>query len=156
MSQNKTLIAYQTKLGAAEETARKIAQVLRAKYNFEVDLVDLKEQGAPDLAQYRNIVVGGGVMGGRIYGKVLKLLESDLTGKRVAFFTCSSWAGTPGSYENAKTRFIEKTLAKYPKINSVGAEAFGGRIRMLRKTMLDNTDMSKVEAWAEEIGKKFQ
>ena len=155
MERNKTLIAYVTKGGATEESARKIADVLRRKYQLEVDLVDLKEQKAPDLAQFRNVVIGGGVRGGRVYGKALKFLESDLSGKRVAFFVSSSWAGTPGSYENAKAKFLENNLAKYPKINPVSSEAFGGRIRYFRKTMLDNTDMTKVEAWAEELGKKF-
>ena len=155
MAENKTLIAYETKGGATEESARKIADVLRLKYQLEVDLVDLKEQNVPDLAQYRNVVVGAGVRGGRVYSKALKFLKNDFTGKNVAFYTSSSWGGTPGSYENAKAKFVENTLAKYPNINAVSTEAFGGRIRILRKTMLDNTDLSKVEAWAEELGKKF-
>jgi menaquinone-dependent protoporphyrinogen IX oxidase len=155
MSANKTLIAYVSKQGATEESARKIAETLRAKFQLEVDLVDLKEQKAPDLAQYQNIVVGGGVRGGRVYGKALKFLENDLNNKKVAFYVSSSWAGTPGSYENAKAKFVEKTLAKYPKINPVSAEAFGGRIRYFGKTMLNNTDLAKVEVWAEELGKKF-
>jgi menaquinone-dependent protoporphyrinogen IX oxidase len=155
MGENKTLIAYQTKGGATEEAARKIAYVLRSKYQLEVDLVDLREQKIPDLLQYKNFVVGGGVRGGRVYGKALKFLKNDFSGKRVAFFVSSSWAGTPGSYENAKARFVENTLAKYPNINPVSTEAFGGRIRILRKTMVDNTDLAKVEAWAEELGKKF-
>ena len=155
MDGNKTLIAYQTKGGATEEAARKIAGVLRSKHQLEVDLVDLKEQKVPDLSQYKNVVIGGGVRGGRVYGKALKFLKNDFSGKRVAFFVSSSWAGTPGSYENAKAKFVENTLAKYPNINPVSTEAFGGRIRMLRKTMVDNTDMAKVEAWAEELGKKF-
>lgn len=140
MATGKTLIAYITKGGATEESARKIADVLRSKYQLEVDLVDLKEQKIPDLTQYQNIVVGGGVRGGRVYGKALKFLENDLFGKNVAFFVSSTWAGTPGSYENAKARFVEKNLAKYPKISPVSTEAFGGRIRYLRKTMVDNTD----------------
>ena len=155
MAENKTLIAYETKLGATKEAATKIAEVLHSKFQLEVDLVDLKKQDVPDLAQYRNVVVGAGVRGGRIYGRALKLLEKDLSGKRVAFFVCCSWAGTPGSYDNAKKQFIEKTLAKYPKVNFVGSGAFGGRIRYFGKTMLDNTDMAKVEAWAEELGQKF-
>ena len=101
------------------------------------------------------MIVGGGVRGGRVYSKALKFLENDFSGKKVAFFVSSSWAGTPESYENAKAKFVENTLAKYPNINPVSAEAFGGRIRILRKTMLDNTDLAKVEAWAEELGKKF-
>ncbi len=158
MTANKTLVAYQTKGGATEEAARKIAETLRLKYNIEVDLVDLDEEKIPDLTQYQNIVVGGGVRGGRVYGKALKFLDKDLSGKRVAFFVSSSWAGTPdeGSYKSAKTRFVENNLVKHPNINIVSSEAFGGRIRMLRKTMLDNTDPAKVEAWAIELGKKFQ
>jgi menaquinone-dependent protoporphyrinogen oxidase len=155
MNANKTLIAYQTKGGVTEESARKIADVLRSKYQLEVDLLDLKEEKTPDLTQYRNIIIGGGVRAGRIYGKAVKFLENDFGDKQVAFFISSSMAGTPGSHDNAKTRFIEKTLAKYPKINAVSTEAFGGRIRYFRRTMLDNTDLSKVEAWAEELGKKF-
>jgi len=153
----KTLIAYETKQGVTEESARKIADVLRTKYNLEVDLVDLKKQGLPDLAPYGNVIVGGGVRGGKVYGKTMKFLENDLTGKKVAFFVSSSWAGTPKkeSYDSAKARFVEKNLAKYPKINPVSTEAFGGRIRIMGKLMLDNTDMTKVEAWAEDLGKKF-
>ena len=67
-----------------------------------------KSKSSPDLTQYRNIVVGGGVRGGRVYGKALKFLENDFTGKKVAFYISSSWGGTPGSYENAKAKFVEK------------------------------------------------
>jgi len=155
MDGNKTLIAYQTKGGATEEAAKKIADALRDKFQLEVDLVDLKEQKIPDLARYQNIVIGGGVRGGKVYSKALKFLENDLRGKHVAFFVSSSWAGTPGSYENAKARFVENTLAKYPNVNPVSTEAFGGRIRIMGKTMVDNTDLAKVEAWADELGKKF-
>ena len=155
MNANKTLIAYQTKGGVTEESARKIAEILRSKYQLEVDLVDLKEQKIPDLTMYRNIIVGAGVRAGRVYGKALKFLENDLRGKNIAFYVSSTWAGTPGSYDNAKTKFVENTLVKYPKINPVSAEAFGGRIRYFGKTMVDNTDLTKVEAWAEQLGKQF-
>src|SRR5512137_255724 len=106
MSQNKTLIAYETKQGASEETARKIAEVLRTKFQLEVDLVDLNEQKALDLAQYRNVIVGGGVRMGKVYSKATKFLENDFSGKRVAFFASSAWGGTPGEYyDTAKKRF---------------------------------------------------
>jgi hypothetical protein len=73
----------------------------------------------------------------------------------VAFFVSSAQAGAPASYEKAKVKFVEDTLANYPKINPVATEAFGGRIKILGKTVTDNRDMVKVEAWAEELGKKF-
>ena len=155
MAASKTLVVYQTKGGVTGESARKIADILRSKYQLEVDLLDLKEEKTPDLTQYNNVVIGGGVRAGRVYGKAVKFLENDLTDKKVAFYVSSTWAGTPGSYENAKAKFVENTLAKYPQINAVSTEAFGGRIRYLRKTMVDNTDLAKIEAWAEELGKKF-
>jgi menaquinone-dependent protoporphyrinogen IX oxidase len=155
MSESKTLIAYVSKSGATEESARKIADVLRGKFQLAVDLIDLKEQKIPDLLEYKNIVVGAGVRGGRVYGKALKFLKNDFADKKIAFYVSSSWAGTPGSYDNAKAKFVENTLAKYPQINPVSTEAFGGRIRYFKKTMVDNTDLTKVEVWAEELGKKF-
>ena len=155
MNLNKTLIAYQTKGGVTEESARKIADILRSKYQLEVDLVDLKEQKIPDLTLYRNIIVGAGIRAGRVYGKALKFLENDFSGKNIAFYVSSTWAGTPGSYDNAKAKFVENTLAKYPKISAVSTEAFGGRIRYFRKTMVDKTDLAKVEVWAEQLGRQF-
>jgi menaquinone-dependent protoporphyrinogen IX oxidase len=155
LSSNKTLIAYVSKQGATVESANKIAEILRSKYGLEVDLVDIKEQQFMDLTQYVNVIIGSGVRAGRVYGKALKFLKNDWTGKKVAFYVSSAWAGTPGSHDDAKARFADKTLAKYPNLNPVSTEAFGGRIKYVRKLMVDNTDMAKVEAWAEELGKKF-
>jgi menaquinone-dependent protoporphyrinogen IX oxidase len=155
MSQNKTLVAYETKSGATEEVAQKIAEVLRAKYKLEVDLADLGKQNIADCAQYRNVVVGGGVRGGKVYSKALKCLENNFDGKRVAFFVCAGGAGDPKTYANAKAKLVENVLANYPKVNPVSTEAFGGRFKILGKTIIDTTEISKVESWAEELGKKF-
>jgi len=155
MASGKTLIAYETDGGATEEAARKIADVLRSKYQLEVDLVDLKERRVADLSQYKNVVIGGRVRVDKVYEKALKFLENDFTGKKVAFFVSSAEAGTPADYEKAKVKFLEDTLSNYPNINAVAVEAFGGRVKMLGKTITDNTDLSRVEVWAEELGKKF-
>ncbi len=155
MSQNKTLIAYETKGGATEEAARKIADVLRSKFALEVDLVDLGVQNISDCSQYKNIIVGGGVRAGKVYGKALKCLETNTEGKKVAFFVSSGQAGDPKSYADAKAKFVEGTLAKYPNVNAVSTEAFGGRIKILGRTVSDTTDLSKVEAWAQTLGEKF-
>ena len=118
-------------------------------------MVDLKAQKPLDLSIYQNLIVGSGVRAGRVYSKALKFLRNDFAGKKVAFYVSSAWAVTPGSYEDAKARFVDKTLAKYPLIEPVSTGAFGGKIRYFGKTMVDNTDSAKVEAWAEELGKKF-
>jgi menaquinone-dependent protoporphyrinogen oxidase len=156
MSQNKTLIAYETKRGVTEESARKIAEILRSKFGLEVDLVDLAKEKAPDITQYRNIIVGGGVRMGKVYSKATKFLENNFAGKRLAFFISSAWGGIPGEYyDTAKKRFAENTLTKYLKIEPVSIEVFGGRIKYFNKTMVDNVDLAKVEAWADTLGKKF-
>ena len=155
IKQNKTLIAFETKGGATDESARKIAEVLRSKYQIEVDLVDLKKQNISDCSQYHNIVIGGGVRMGKVYNKTLKCLKNDFNGKKVAFFVSSGDAGDPEKYQQAKTKYIEKVLANYPSVKPVAVEAFGGRMKMLGKTIYDKIDLAKVEAWAEELGRRF-
>ncbi|MCW4000852.1 MAG: hypothetical protein NWE93_11485 [Candidatus Bathyarchaeota archaeon] len=155
MKNSKTLIAYESKGGATEESARKIAEVLRGKFGLEVDLVDLKEQKAPSIASYGNVVVGGGVRGGKVYERALKMLENDFGDRKIAFFISSGDAGTPEKYQDAKAKFLENTLARYPKIAPVETEAFGGRMKVLGKMVLDNLDLAKVEAWANKVGEKF-
>ncbi len=155
MANGKTLIAYETKQGATEGAAKIIAQTLR-EAGFEVDLVNLKKQDLSDLAEYQNVVVGAGVRGGRVYGGALKFLKNDFTGKKVAFYTSSSWGGTPGSYQSAIKWFVQKTMEKYPNVNFVYSEAFGGKIKYFKRQMLDNTDASKVEVWAKALAEKLQ
>jgi len=155
MIQNKTLIAYETKSGATEESARKIAEVLRSKYQLEVDLLDLKKQKTLDCSQYHNIVIGGGVRVGKVYSKALKCLENDFTDKKVAFFVSSGEAGVPEKYQLAKVKFVENVLADYPNVKPVAAEAFGGRMKVLGRIVYDYTNLAKVEVWSEELGKKF-
>jgi menaquinone-dependent protoporphyrinogen oxidase len=151
----KTLIAYESKGGATEASAQKIAETLRNKYSLEVDLVDLKEQRVPDLSQYQNIVLGGGVRAGKVYSKTLQFLERDMGGKKVAFFVSSGQAGDPKGHGDAKAKFVEGTLANYPNVKPISTEAFGGKMKILGKTIFNNIDLAKVEAWAEELGKKF-
>ena len=155
MARNKTLVAYETKGGATEEYARKIAEVLTAEYHLEVDLINLKRKEVKDCSQYSNIVVGGGVRAGKVYGKALKCLENDFSGKKVAFFVSSGDAGDPEKYEQAKVKFVENVLAHYPNVKPVATEAFGGQMKILGKTIYNNMDLAKAEAWAEELGKKF-
>ena len=151
----KALVAYETKGGATAESARKIADVLRGKFGLEVDVVDLSEQKISDLGAYSYIVVGAGVRGGRVYSKALKFLEGDFTGKKLAFFVSCGQGGDPNKCDEAKVKFAENTLVKYPNLNAVAWEAFGGRMSILGKKVFDNLDLAKVEAWAEGLGEKF-
>lgn len=151
----KTLIAFATKGGVTEEAACVIASVLREEHGFEVDVVNLRENPSPDLTQYKNIFVGSGVRMGKWYKQALKFLENNFENKNVIVFLSSCTAGDPEKHDEAITKYINDVLAKYPHIKPVAAEAFGGRMKMLGKTVTDNCDMDKVRAWAEEVGKKL-
>ncbi len=155
MESKKTLIAYETKGGATEEVARKIAETLRVKCGLELDLVDLRKQKIQNIESYQNIIVGSGIRAGKAYDKALKFLETHFGDKRVAFYVCCGDVGDPERCATAKVRYIENVLAKYPEVKPIATEAFGGRTKMLGKTVYDYLDLSKVEAWAEELGKNF-
>jgi menaquinone-dependent protoporphyrinogen IX oxidase len=150
------MVAYVTEGGVTEEVACVIGEVLRDKYGLEVDLVNLKKNSSPDLTQYKSVIVGSGVGIGKVYKEALKFLEKDFGDKKAAFYLSSAEAGDPKSHNEAVTKYITNVLENYPHVKPVAAEAFGGRIKILGKTVSDNSDMAKIRAWAEELGKKAQ
>jgi menaquinone-dependent protoporphyrinogen IX oxidase len=154
-SENRTLIAYVTKGGATMEAAQAIATTLRDKFGLEVDVVNLRKQPTPNLAPYRNVILGGGVRMGKIYDEAPKFLEQDLSEKRVALFVCASAAGNPVHHDALLDKYIKKELANSPNIKPVAVEAFGGCIKILGKKVIDTMNLAKIQAWAEELGTKL-
>lgn len=150
-----TLVVYATKGGVTGESAHVIADVLRTKYGFEVDVVNLKKNPSPDLTQYRNIFIGSGVRMGRWYKQARRLLDNNFQGKNVVIFLSSCSAGDPEKHAKAVGDYIDKVLIKYPHMKPVAAEAFGGRMKTLGKTV-DNCDMNTVRAWAEKVAEKLK
>jgi menaquinone-dependent protoporphyrinogen oxidase len=155
MDMKKTLIAYATKSGVTGESANIIANVLREKYGFSVDVVDLKEQPKPELAKYDNVFIGSGIRMGRWYKRAKNLLESDFKGKNVFIFLSACSAGDPKSHDEAVSKYLNTVLAKYPHVKPVATAAFGGRMKMFGKVQSDTCDPEKVRLWAEEVGKKL-
>lgn len=152
----RTLIAYATKGGVTEESANAIADVLRTKHDFEVDLINLKKNPSPDLTRYKNIFIGSGIRMGRWYKQALKLLDNNFEGKNVVIFLSSCSAGNPEKYEEAITKYIDDVLAKYPHVKPVAAEAFGGRMKMFGKKVEDNCDIEKVRTWADSVSEELK
>lgn len=151
----KTLIAYATKGGVTGESARVIADVLRQKYGFEVDVFDLKKTSTPDIAQYKNVIIGSGIRMGRWYKRARKMLEHDYTGKNVVLFVSACSAGDPEKHGEAVKSYLDNMLAKFPHVKPVAVQAFGGRMKMFGK-VVDNCDPDKVRTWAEDIGNKLK
>jgi menaquinone-dependent protoporphyrinogen IX oxidase len=155
VSANKTLVVFETKSGVTGESANIITEVLRDKYGFTVDVVNLKENPKPDLSQYKNIFIGSGIRVGRWYGRAKKFLNNDFEGKNVVIFLSACSAGDPKSHDEAVTKYLDNVLAKYPHVKPVAMGAFGGRMKMFGKVQTDTCNPDKVRVWAEEVGKKL-
>jgi menaquinone-dependent protoporphyrinogen oxidase len=147
---HRILLAYASKGGATKEASEIIAEVLKNKYNVTVDLIDLKKT-TPKLEGYDKIVVGAGVRAGKVYGDALKFLKQNFESKKVAFFVCCGGAGDPQKYEEACKNYVTDVLANYPDLKPVSTEAFGGRMKILGKTVFDTFDSKKIQRWAEKI-----
>jgi len=151
---DKVLVAYTTKSGATKKTAEKIAEVLRDKFNYWVDLANLGEQSVPYVEEYSGVIVGTGVQKGKIYPETEFFLAKDFGKRPLAYFTCSGFI-YPKTYEETVTAYITKVLATYPNFKPVATEAFGGYIKILGFSVARKIDMAKVAAWADIVGIKF-
>ncbi len=149
MADNKTLIAYVSKGGVTEEAASVIANVLRDKYGFNVDVVSLRKNSHPDITQYSNVIIGCGVRKQRVHKEALDFLEkTDFKDKKVAIFLSSL-----EPKEKAESKYIKRILEKYPHVKPFTTNVFGGRMKVLGRTIVDKRDLEKVKAWADELGK---
>ena len=149
MVDNKTLIAYASKGGVTEEAASVISNVLRDKYGFNVDVVSLRKNSYPDITQYSNVIIGCGVRKQRVHKEALDFLEkTDFKDKKVAIFLSSL-----EPKERAESKYIKRILEKYPHVKPFVTNVFGGRMKVLGRTIVDKRDLEKVTAWADELGK---
>ena len=151
----KTLVAFASKGGATKETSEIIANVLKNKFRFEVDLIDLRKS-SKNIMVYSNIIIGAGVRGRKVYREALDFLNQDFGQRKLAFFVCCGGAGNPKNYEESCEKYVNEVLAKYPNVKTVATEAFGGRMKVLGRTLFDNVDKEKVHAWVEILGNKFR
>jgi menaquinone-dependent protoporphyrinogen IX oxidase len=146
VGEDRTLIAYATKGGTTKEYANAIAAVLRDEFKMQVDLVNLGRNHNPDLAQYRNVIVGSGVKIQKMHGDGRKFLEKDFGDRKVAIFLSSL-----EPKDEAIKKYVDTILEKNTKLKPFGVEVFGGRMRFLGKTSHDQRDISKAREWAQNI-----
>jgi len=150
-----TLVAFASKGGATKETSEIIADVLKNKFRFEVDLLDLRKS-SKNIMVYSNIIVGAGVRGGKVHHEALDFLNQDFGQRKLAFFVCCGGAGDPKNYEESCAKYVNEVLAKYRNVKTVVTEAFGGRMKVLGRTLFDNVDKEKIRAWVAILGNKFR
>jgi len=145
----KTLIAYATKGGVAEEIATIVAEVLRDTFKHDVDLVDLRHHKRNiDVSAYDNFIAGGGVRMQRVYRNLYRFLRlHDLEGKAIALFVVCNEAGNLQKLDETRSKYVGKVQNACPRIRVICPEVFGGRMRMFGK-VVDVRDMERVREWA--------
>ena len=147
-SRTKTAVAYVTKGGATATYARIIADVL-ASAGHQVELIDLKQNRKPDLADYHNVVLGTGVRIGMVYRVAKRFLRrNDFDDKRLAIFLSSGIAIDDA--KKSKAKFLDPLLSKYG-LDPIMYDAFPGKTPGPADETPDTTDPDRVRKWAEDL-----
>jgi menaquinone-dependent protoporphyrinogen IX oxidase len=128
-----------------------IAEVLQENFGFEVKIVNLRDS-TPDLSGYEKIIVGSGVRMQRLHKESSRFIEkNNFKDKTVAFFLSTLEPG-----EEAYSKYIKPLFEKQETFKPVEVEVFGGRMRVLSKTVTDKREVERVKAWAEKLGEKLK
>ena len=134
---SKTLIAYATKHGSAEECAKSLG----AKLDSSVDLCNLKEKKQIDLGVYDTIIVGGSIYAGRIQKEVKEFCtknENELKAKKLGLFICGMSEG-----ELAE----KQVLSSFPQglmDTALVKDSFGGKFDFTKLNFMEKMIVKKV------------
>jgi menaquinone-dependent protoporphyrinogen IX oxidase len=152
LSENRTLIAYVTVGGATEDYSKAISSVLTDEFKMQVELVNLKKDHNPNLAPYRNVVVGAGIRKFKMYKEGVEFLEkTDFGDRKVVIFISSLMPR-----DEVITKYIDVILQNNAKLKPVAVEVLGGRMKMLGRTIQDKTDIEQAKAWARKIAEQIK
>jgi menaquinone-dependent protoporphyrinogen oxidase len=128
----KALIVYGTRYGATNGTSEEIAKVLRDE-DFDVTVVNAKEEKVKDTAAFELVIVGSGMQMGKWTGEAedfLKRFQKELAAKKVAIFvssmkTVTEREGKIGEVEKQRKVDLDDKITKYD-LHPSGVGFFGG------------------------------
>ncbi|UCH89986.1 MAG: flavodoxin domain-containing protein [Thermoplasmata archaeon] len=130
----KALVAYGTRYGSTTDIANKIGEILK-KQGADVDIINLQKERIKDISHYDLIIIGSGIKMGSWTKKALgflKKFESELAGKRVAFFVSCMSAHHPDKREEASEKYLLGIARRYPRVKPFKYGLFGGLIDVNR------------------------
>ncbi len=123
------LIAYSSGLGSTEEVSQEIARVLAEGAQFEVEVVSIDD--VQDIDPYDSVIVGSSVRADRPLANVRDFFavhRYELPKKKFAIFAVCLAANNEEGRAKVKREYLSQILDKYPNLNPIGVEAFGGKI----------------------------
>ena len=143
----KAIIVFGTRYGATKDTAEEIGKILQ-EGNFDVKIVNLKEEKVKDISEYGLVVVGSGVACGKWVNEAedfLKKFRKDFENKKLALFVSSVepiYKREGNNEEVAKIHKInlENRVEKY-NLKPISIGFFGGIIDFNRMGFLTRKGM---------------
>ena len=170
------LITYSSGFGSTREIAFKIDDVLKENFGFNIETKSIDDIN--DLAPYDTVIVGSSVRADRPLANVRDFFarfRSVLDKKSFVLFAVCLTANCEQGRDKVKKDYLSQITEKYPEMEPVAIEAFGGKIdfdqlnpvmqglmrRVLEKTGLpvngsvDTRDWDFINTWTIELGKKL-
>ncbi len=139
----KILVAYVSGFGATAEVAKEIADILGRQHT-----VDLRTLSAVrSLEPYDAVVIGSSLRAGRWLGamnRFLKRFAEDLASRPVAIFTVALTARTMEGSRRVLAENLPRLLERYPNLEPIATEAFGGVVDYDKYNVLVRGIMHKV------------
>ena len=154
------LIVYGTRYGATTGTAEEIAKVLRNK-DFNVKVVNAKEEKVNDISPYELVIVGSGVQFARWTGEAdgfVKKFQKELSQKKVAFFistmkTVTERKGKIEESQKARKMELDDKASKY-NLQPLSLGFFGGVIDYNKMNILTRKALGSLRSQLEKDGFK--
>jgi menaquinone-dependent protoporphyrinogen oxidase len=157
----KTLIVYGTRYGATAGTSEEIANVLRGE-NFNVKVVNAKEEKVEGISEYELVVIGGGLQMGRVTSETedfLKKFQKELAQKKVALFVSSAFKtvfereGKTEELEKTRKTYLDDKAAKYC-LAPIAVGLFGGIVDYNKMGIISRKAFGSMKARFEAAGFK--
>ena len=123
----RVLVAHASKYGSVEEVARYVGAVLRDR-GEACDVVAARQ--AHDLEGYDLVVLGTGLYMGRLHREARRFLRhhrDELAGLPFAVFAMGPLSDDPAEKDKVRPQ-LERGLKRYPELEPVATEIFGGVI----------------------------
>jgi menaquinone-dependent protoporphyrinogen oxidase len=142
----KTIVVYATRHGCTKDAARRLATHLGG----EPRLVDLKQDGPPDLANWEAVAIGGSIYAGKIQKSVARFMEHNravLLEKRLGLFFCCMEEGVKAANQFANV--FPADLAA--RASTMGF--FGGRFDFSRMSWMERWIVRRTSGVKESVDK---
>ena len=141
-----TLIIYTTSHGSTGKAVKELSQ----KLSGEINVIDIKHQQPPNLAEYDRIIIGGSIHAGKIQKRIRDFCTSnlhELRSKEIGLFICCMYEPQIAR-EEIQNAFSEE-LHQMAKTEAI----FGGEFNFERMNSIEKLLVRKIVKVKESVSK---